>query len=305
MDEWRVGGLPVHALLDLFLDYVMLERGLSDCTLEAYRLDLGRFLSALSTRGITSINAVTREHVTDFLVAERARGLSVASVARDLVVIKVFFAFLYREQLLPLNVTDVMDSPRLWQALPTVLSEREVGSLLEAPNLNSSYGLRDRAMLELFYACGLRVSELCALTLDAVQLDESYLRALGKGGKVRIVPIGEAALRYLSRYLEEVREGLLKGAASRYLFVTRRGGPFSRKSVWSMVKRYSDRAGITKNVSPHTLRHSFASHLLANGAPLRVIQELLGHADIATTQLYTHVDQNRLHQVHRQFHPRA
>lgn len=295
----------MHALLDLFLDYVMLERGLSDRTLEAYRLDLGRFLGALTTRGVASINAVTREHVTDFLVAERERGLSVASVARELVVIKVFFAFLFREELVPHNVTEVMDSPRLWKTLPTVLSEREVALLLEAPDLDSRYGLRDRAMIELFYACGLRVSELCSLTLDAIHLDESYLRALGKGGKVRIVPIGEAARHYLVRYLDEVRGALLKGEASRFLFVTRQGGPFSRKSVWSMVKRYSARAGITKRVSPHTLRHSFASHLLAHGAPLRVIQELLGHADIATTQVYTHVDQARLHQVHQQFHPRG
>ena len=295
----------MDASLELFLDYIMLERGLSEGTLDAYRRDLTRFLTALTSRGISSIHAVEREHVTDFLVAERERGLGAASVARELVVIKVFFTFLYREGHLPVNLTEVMDSPRLWKSLPTVLSEREVTALLDAPDLASRYGLRDRAMIELLYACGLRVSELCDLTLDAVQFDESYLRALGKGGKVRIVPIGEAALRYLLRYIEEARGSLLKGAASRYLFVTRQGGPFSRKSVWSMIKRYSGRAMITKNVSPHTLRHSFASHLLAHGAPLRVIQELLGHADIATTQVYTHVDQNRLQQVHRQFHPRA
>ncbi len=295
----------MNTLIEMFLDYITLERGLSDRTREAYGADLEHMAAFLAGSGITSPNAVTREKVVDYLLAERERGLSVNSISRRLVAIKVFFAYLQREGLLAGNVTSVMDSPRLWKVLPGLLSEREVDRLLAAPQGDSLLARRDRAVLELFYATGMRVSELCELNLDDVHFDESYIRCFGKGGKMRVVPFGAAARARLETYLLNARPRLEKAGPSRAVFLTVRGRPFSRKRLWQLVKTYARRACIDKPVSPHTLRHSFASHLLANGAPLRVIQEMLGHADIATTQVYTHVDPQRLKAVHHQFHPRA
>lgn len=295
----------VSALVDMFLDHVILERGLSPETLNAYRFDLEHFEHWITQHGVQSLNACSRDDILDYLMAERERGLSVNSISRRLVAIKVFFRFLKQEGLLHENITEVMDSPRLWKLLPTVLSLREVERLLAAPSAETRYGNRDRAIIELMYACGLRVSELCRLTLDDLHPDEGYLRCLGKGSKVRVIPVGTSAQAALNRYLTDVRPGLAGVAYPRELFLTRRGTGFSRKTIWRMIMTYAHRADITKTVSPHTLRHSFASHLLANGAPLRVIQEMLGHADIATTQIYTHVDQDRLRAIHHQFHPRA
>jgi len=289
----------------MFLDYVILERGLSERTREAYAADLLSFDTFLAKQDITSANDVSRDAIVDYLMAERDRGLSVNSISRRLVAIKVYFAFLQREGLLARNVTEVMESPRLWKVLPGMLSQREVDRLLAAPQGDSKYALRDRAMLELLYATGMRVSELCSLKQDDVHFDEGYVRCTGKGNKVRIVPFGDASRGTLQTYLAEAKPALEIRGPSRYVFLTYRGKPFSRKGLWLIVKGYARKASIDKTVSPHTLRHSFASHLLANGAPLRVIQEMLGHADIATTQIYTHIDQRRLKSVHHQFHPRA
>jgi integrase/recombinase XerD len=198
-----------------------------------------------------------------------------------------------------------MDSPRLWKVLPGLLTTREIERLLSAPDGDAPVAVRDRAMLELFYATGMRVSELCGLKLDDMHIEEGYLRCLGKGSKTRVVPFGAASRSAMEHYLLTVRPRLEKKGPSRYVFLTVRGQAFSRQRLWQIVRTYTRRACIDKPVSPHTLRHSFASHLLANGAPLRVIQEMLGHADIATTQVYTHVDQQRLKAVHHQFHPRG
>ncbi len=295
----------MNALVKMFLDHVSLERGLSPATREAYGRDLDSFDAWLTPRGVATFNAVTREHILEYLLAERDRGLSVNSVSRRLVAIKVFFHFLRQEGMLDADVTEVMDSPRLWKVLPGVLTPREVERLLAAPVGDDRYRMRDRAILELMYACGLRVSELCALTLDDLHMDEQYLRCVGKGRKVRVVPFGAAAIDRIEQYLREARPDFVNDRSPRHVFLTYRGQAFSRKGVWLLIKAYARGAGIQKSVSPHTLRHSFASHLLANGAPLRIIQEMLGHADIATTQVYTHVDQNRLKSVHQQFHPRA
>jgi len=295
----------MNALIEMFLDYVILERGLSERTREAYAADLAGFAAFAAGLGVTSPNAVSRDHIVDYLMAERDRGLSVNSVSRRLVAIKVFFAYLQREGLLATNVTDVMDSPRLWKVLPGLLTPREVERLLAAPDGEAPVAVRDRAVLELFYATGMRVSELCGLKLDDVHVDDGYLRCLGKGSKTRVVPFGSASREALERYLLTVRPRLEKKGPSRFVFLTVRGEAFSRQRLWQIVRAYTRRAGIDKPVSPHTLRHSFASHLLANGAPLRVIQEMLGHADIATTQVYTHVDPQRLKAVHHQFHPRG
>lgn len=295
----------MQALIDQFLDYVALERGLSENTREAYANDLRRFAAYLQSRRVTSLNQATRKHVLDFLMNEKEERLSTNTISRRLVSIKVFFRYLQQEGLLNQNVTDIMDSPRLWKILPDVLSVQDIDRLLGAPDEKKVLGLRDRAMLELMYATGLRVSELVNLTLSDLHFDDGYLRCVGKGSKERVVPFGQSARAWLVRYLEQGRAALLRGRETGAVFVTRRGVPFSRKSIWKMIRRHARDAGITKRVTPHTLRHSFASHLLANGAQLRVIQEMLGHADISTTQIYTHVDPSRLRSIHSQFHPRA
>jgi integrase/recombinase XerD len=289
----------------MFLDYVILERGLSDRTREAYAADLLSLDAYMVRQGIGGINAVTRDDIVEYLVDERERGLSVNSISRRLVAIKVYFAFLQREGLLAHNVTEVMESPRLWKVLPGMLSRQEVEALLAAPEGENLYALRDRAILELMYSTGMRVSEVCDLKLDDVHFDEMYVRCIGKGSKVRVIPFGDAARDKLETYLMKARPKLEKAGISKFMFLTYRGNKFSRKGIWRMVKNYAARVGIDKAVSPHTLRHSFASHLLANGAPLRVIQEMLGHADIVTTQVYTHIDQQRLKSIHHRFHPRA
>jgi len=295
----------MRALLEQFLDYVSLERGLSKNTRAAYADDIGRFLDYLAEKGVKSLNDVTRKQILDHLMKEKARGLAANSLSRHLVSLKVFFRWLTGEGLLASNVADTMESPKVWKMLPSVLTPKEIDRLLAAPDVTKPLGLRNRAILELFYASGLRVSELTGLKISDLHFDEGFLRCIGKGRKERVVPVAKSAASWVNRYLAEVRPGLEAGTAGATLFLSRRGGALSRKTVWDMIKKRARDAGITKTISPHTLRHSFASHLLAGGAPLRVIQEMLGHADIVTTQIYTHVDPDRLKGVHRQFHPRA
>ncbi|MFZ4397369.1 MAG: site-specific tyrosine recombinase XerD [Kiritimatiellia bacterium] len=295
----------MNALVDQFLDHVSLECGLSPNTRAAYASDLGSYRQFLEARDIRSFNDVTRKHVLDFLTSEKDRGLSISSISRRLVALKVFHRYLLRESLLTKDVTEVMDSPSIGRILPTVLTYKEVERLLAAPAGDGNYALRDRAILEMMYATGMRVSECANLKLDDIHFDSGYIRCYGKGSKVRIVPFGETARERLEKYISKARPALAREAAGRNVFLTRRGSAFGRKGLWKLVKDFSRRAGITRSVSPHTLRHSFASHLLANGAPLRVIQEMLGHADISTTQIYTHVDGKMLKSVHARYHPRA
>ncbi len=295
----------MNALLDVFHDYIALECGLAPNTQAAYRADLTTFLAFIQGAGVDSINAVTREMILDYLHHQRDRGLSVHSVSRHLVSIRVFFRFLQQENYLAHNVVAVMDSPRLWKLLPGTLSVAEVDRLLAAPVGDSRYAIRDRLLLQLLYATGMRVSEAVALTLEDLHMDSDYLRCLGKGNKVRVILFGAPTRRLLHEYLASVRPQFVGDLSQRHVFLTRRGQGFSRKSVWRLVRYYARAAGIQKPVSPHTLRHSFASNLLANGASLRIIQEMLGHADIATTQIYTHVDASRLKGVHHKFHPRG
>lgn len=292
-------------LIDQFVDYITLERGLSPNTRSAYNSDLTKLIQFLERRKITTLNAVTRNDILDFLLFEKDHGLGVNSISRLFVAVKVFFRFLQQEGLLTGNITEVMDSPKLWKALPATLSVREVERLLAAPEGDKPRAARDRALIEIFYATGLRVSELCSLTLDNIYFDEGYLRCTGKGEKERIVPFSEKAASALKKYIDNARGSFTADPQNRHVFLSRRGQKISRKMVWKLIRQYARKAGIQKKISPHTLRHSFASHLLANNAPLRVIQEMLGHADIATTQIYTHVDQSRLKSIHEQFHPRA
>ncbi len=295
----------MRVFLDQFLDHLSAERNLSANTLAAYRSDLELFLDALRRAGLTSLNDVRRKHLIAFLLDEREKGRQASTLGRRMAAVKTFFRFLQREGLLASNPADAMDSPKLWRMLPAALSVKEIERLLAQPDLKSRHGLRDRALLETMYAAGLRVSEAAALKTDDVRFDEGCLRCFGKGRKERIVPIGETARAYLRRYLEEARPAALRGGETRALFISAKGGALDRRSIWRLVRGYARRAGLSKRVHPHTLRHTFATHLLANDAPLRVIQEMLGHADIGTTQIYTHVDSNRLLAIHQRFHPRA
>lgn len=292
-------------LVDQFADYIALERGLSANTRSAYQSDLTKFIQYLERKKIVSLNAVRREDILEFLLFEKSHGLGINSLSRVFVAIKVFFRFLQREGLLTNNITETMDSPKIWKSLPATLSVKEVERLLAAPDSANPAAIRDHALLELLYATGLRVSELCGLTLDNLYFDAGYLRCTGKGQKERVVPFSEKAAEALKTYIESARPFFTKDPSNRAVFLSRRGRNISRKTVWKLIKRYAGKSGILKKISPHTLRHSFASHLLANNAPLRVIQEMLGHSDIATTQIYTHVDQSRLKAIHQKYHPRA
>lgn len=295
-------------LLDRFLQAGVFEAGLSEKTLCAYGADLRRYLAALEEGGITAPEELMREDVLDYLAGLRAEGMSPRSLARHLSSIRQFHKFLLGEGHTNVDVTAVFDSPRLTRYLPHHLSAAEVERLLAAPlrplpdGTTAPDALRDAAVLAVFYACGLRISELAGLQLRDVSLAEGGLRVRGKGAKVREVPLGRRAVACLEAYLP-VRETVPPRDAT--LFIGRTGRRLSRTTVWQIVKRHARGAGIRQNVTPHMLRHSFATHLLDHGADLRAVQEMLGHADIGTTQIYTHVSIERLTQAHKQFHPRA
>jgi integrase/recombinase XerD len=291
----------VNHLVDAFLDHLTVERGLAANTRLSYGDDLAQFVSFLNRRRIDQINSVQRQHITEYLMEQRKRGLTARSVSRHLAAIRMFCRFLYRERMLASDITQTIDSPKLWRTLPHILDYGEVERLLAAPAARTKLGLRDKAMLELMYASGLRVSEIARITLSEVNLEAGFLRVVGKGNKERIVPVGKQAVDWLRRYLGEARNGQTRAE----VFLSLRGTALSRKTIWHLIKKYAHAAGVAKNITPHTLRHSFATHLLENGGDLRVIQEMLGHADIATTQIYTHVDQRRLKDTHYRFHPRS
>ena len=294
--------------LDEFIEYILLERGLSENTGAAYRTDLEELAQYLTERRIPSWEHVTHAIFLDYRDELGVAGCQTTTLARKLVSTKVFFRYLADEGRLSRNITEVLDSPKLWNMLPDFLQEHEVDALLEAFPASvqeTPLDLRNRAILELLYASGLRVSELAKLPVSGIDFDTETVRVQGKGEKMRIVPVGKIALRILKRYLNEVRPLLLKNPNTKTLFISNRGKVLNRERVWAIVKEAAMRAGITKNIFPHTLRHSFASHLLAHGADLRLIQEMLGHSDISTTAIYTHVDSQRFVSLHRQFHPRG
>jgi integrase/recombinase XerD len=290
-----------------FTGYLALEKGLSLNSVEAYRRDLTDFIAWLDGQGGMSAAAVSRHDILDYLGALRERGMESATLARRLVSIKLFFRYLFSEKLIDHDVTAVMDSPRLWQLLPDFLSADEVNSLLKAYSASGRDILtfRNRTILETIYACGLRVTETADLKVDSIKYDDQTVRVIGKGRKERIVPVGKTALKLLHRYQQEIRPQQVTDPNESILFLSKSGRRLDRERIWAVIKEAARIAGIKKNIFPHTLRHSFASHLLENGADLRVIQEMLGHASISTTQIYTHVEQKRLLKVHRQFHPRG
>ncbi len=288
-----------------FADYLAFDRGLADRTVEAYQRDLGRFLDFLEEQGCARPEDVRPEDLREYVYELSARDLAPTSIRRAQSSLRTYFSFLLADGVLEEDPTERMDSPRIGRSLPDTLSAEEVERLLEAPDPTRPLYWRDRAILEVLYGSGLRVSELTGLGLADVDAEHRVLRVLGKGSKERLVPTGGAALRALARYLSEVRPGLDRGKGEGRIFLNARGTPLSRVSVWTLVKESAEGAGITKDVSPHTLRHSFATHLLEGGADLAAVQELLGHADISTTQIYTHVDREYLREVHRSFHPRG
>lgn len=288
-----------------FADYLAFDRGLADRTVDAYQRDLDRFLEFLAELGHGGPRDVRPEDLREYVYELSGRGLAPSSIRRAQSSLRTYFGFLLADGVLEEDPTDRMDSPRIGRSLPDTLSRPEVERLLEAPDPERPLYWRDRAILEVLYGSGLRVSELTGLRLVDLDADQRMVRVLGKGSKERLVPVGGPALRALERYLGGVRSGLERGKGEGRIFLNARGTPLSRISVWTLVKESAQRAGITKEVSPHTLRHSFATHLLEGGADLAAVQELLGHADISTTQIYTHVDREYLREVHRSFHPRG
>jgi len=291
-----------------FLDSLLIERGLSRETATAYGHDLNALAEFLTPAEQSALGDVERKRLTDFLVDGRKQGLRPATLARRLVSLKMFFRFLSEEGVIEQNQAAVLDSPTLWRHLPGILSPQQVDQLLKAPDKKTPKGRRDGALLDLMYACGLRVSELCTLRVDQLHFEEGYIRVRGKGRKERLVPVATATARRVQAYIDHDRPVLVNDpeTAGSVLFLSIRGRPLSRQRIWQLIRELGTSVNLPQDLlHPHSLRHSFASHMLSSGAPLRTIQEMLGHADIGTTQIYTHVDQRRLHQVHKHFHPRA
>jgi len=290
-------------LLKIYCDYLAVEKGLSANSLSSYALDIRKLFDFLD-RGKKSLLKLKEPDLVEFIHLQAQSGLSPRSLARLVSSLKSFFRFLLLENHIKKNPAEGLTSPSLWLTLPKVLSLEEVESLLEKPDLKKPQGIRDRAVLEVLYGCGLRVSELVSLELKDVRLAQGFLICRGKGNKERIVPVGRAAARWLKTYLKEVRPQWDR-RGSTAIFLTRRGQPFTRQGIWKILKAYGQQAGLRDKIHPHVLRHSFATHLLERGADLRSVQMLLGHSQITTTQIYTHVSRDRLKQIYDRFHPRA
>ncbi len=291
-------------LVENFLNYLTVERGLSNNTVVSYREDLNSYLSFMQKCKIDALAKITKENITDFMLQERQKGIAANSIARRLAAIRMFHRFLTRERILKNDPSALIDSPKLWKKVPDTLTLNEVESLIAAVNVRNTQGIRDKAVFELLYATGMRVSEAVNLKKDNVNLDIGFLRCVGKGNKERIIPLGKKAIEAVKKYTQDSRNKLLHGKESEFLFVSRLGQKISRQSLWKLIKKYAKLAHIKKPIKPHILRHSFATHLLEHGADLRSVQEMLGHSDISTTQIYTHINKDRLKSVHKQFHPR-
>jgi integrase/recombinase XerD len=295
--------VPYH--LDRFLDHIGLERGLSPRTLDAYARDVGRMVAWLEDRGVGGPARASAGDLREFTYSLKDRGLAATSIRRNISAIRTYYGFLLGEGLVEADPTERVDLPKTWRRLPDALGRSDIDRLLEAPDVADRLYWRDRALLEFAYAAGVRVGELITLRIRDVDLDDGLASVFGKGSRERIVPVGGVAIRTLTVYLRETRPALDRGRGEGVVFLNARGRPLSRMGVWKILRKHVDRAGITKRVTPHTLRHSFATHLLEGGADLAAVQEMLGHADISTTQIYTHVDREYLRDVHRRHHPRA
>ena len=301
MDETAL--LRFH--LDRFDDFLTLEQGASGRTIEAYRRDVARLVDFARTRAASLPSDITSKLLREFVFHLKDVGLSPSSIRRNISAVRTYFRFLLADGAVTRDPSERLETPKRWRTLPEVLTVEEVSRLLAAPTLDDPLAFRDRAMLELAYGAGLRVSEWITIGVRDVMLEDKLVRVFGKGSKERLVPIGRSAIGAIATYTRELRPRLEKGSGKGVLFLNARGEPLSRMGAWKILRRYVERARIEKRVSPHTLRHSFATHLLEGGADLRAVQEMLGHADISTTQIYTHVDREYLRQVHKQYHPRA
>ncbi len=288
-----------------YLHFLQLEKNASPNTIDSYKKDIERYIRFLEQEGVGGVNAITRAQLKKYIAILYDLGLSPRTIGRNLSSIKMFHKFLVGEGLAQSTPTEHIDPPKRSRRLPEVLTQDEVATLLEQPDTVDPLGIRDRAILETMYATGMRVSELIGIHQSHVYENDGTVRVFGKGSKERIVPIGDAALRWLGKY-HQVRSRLVKNGSGRdVLFLNARGRPMSRMAIWNIVRRYVAKSGIKKKVHPHTLRHSFATHLLEGGADLRAVQEMLGHSDISTTQIYTHIDREYLKEVHKTFHPRG
>ncbi len=288
--------------IDLFLDSLWVEAGLSDNTLAAYGSDLKIFSKWLNKKTVVEVE---ESDIALFLANRYKQGIGSRSSARILSSLRRFYGYLHRENTIEKDPTALIEAPHIGRFLPESLSEMDVESLLEAPETIDVLGCRDKVMLELLYATGLRVSELIGLKFEQVNFRQGFVKVVGKGNKERLVPVGEQAMEWLEQYMAGARGEILANKQCDYLFVTKRGSEMTRQAFWYIIKRYAKKAGIKKSLSPHTLRHAFATHLLNHGADLRVVQLLLGHSDLSTTQIYTHIAQERLKSMHEQFHPRG
>ncbi len=291
-------------LIAEFINYLSVERGLSKNTIAAYSSDLERFWTYLESKGIADIDRIKRQDIMNYLLSRKDKNISGNSISRSLVAIKMFYRFLIQERLAREDVAGILESPKLIRPIPSVLLLSEVDKILAGPDLRDPVGIRDKAVIELMYATGMRVSEVVDLPVEGLNLDMGFVKCRGKGDKERIVPVGNKAKEAVSRYIDKVRPAVAGKRQDKHLFLSRLGKKVSRQTFWKMIKKYTKMARIKKEITPHTLRHSFATHLLERGADLRVVQEMLGHADISTTQLYTHINKERLKSIHRQFHPR-
>ena len=298
-------GLSVNDLIDEYLNYLAVEKGASRLTIEAYSHDLNRFVNLVQNRGKQEAADITPDEIISYLEQVKKDGLNVRSVNRGLAAVRGFFKFLLREKKINANPVANIGLAKVWARLPDTLSKEEMNLLLAQPGAKNPAAMRDAAMMELMYATGIRVSEIITLTMNSINWQVGYLIVMGKGGKERIVPIGRSAYNCLSEYVNHVRPKFMKDHRSNILFLNRSGEGLTRQGFWKIVRRYALRTGLNKNVHPHTFRHSFASHLLEGGADLRSVQIMLGHADIATTEIYTHITRERLKSIHKRYHPRG
>ncbi len=300
----KIYELPLGKIVGQFLDYLTIEAGLAENTVLAYGRDLKGFLKFCKSRKINDLKQISAKDVQGYMISLAKTSMAESSIKRALAAIRMLLRYGRLIGILTDDFSPILEGPKLWQRLPITANKEKVLALLKAPDPKEEYYFRDRVILELLYATGLRASELAGLKISYLNLDIGYLRCIGKGSKERVVPISKAAIAAVDEYLRQLRPHLSKPFSRDFLLLSRTGRPLSRIEIWRLVKKYAARAGMPKNLTAHTLRHCFASHLLAGGADLRSVQEMLGHVDISTTQIYTHVDQERLRKIHKQFHPR-
>ncbi|HOC09041.1 MAG: site-specific tyrosine recombinase XerD [Clostridiales bacterium] len=295
----------MNLLLDKFTDYIGSVRKLSDNTVESYCRDIKQYIEYIESKNIHSFKNTNKTTVITYLLYLQKNGRATSTISRSLASIRAFYQYLTSERILDRDPTVDLESPKVEKKLPTILSGKEVELLLDQPDLNTAKGTRDKSMLELLYATGIRVSELVALDLDDINLELGYLKCCKNNDKERIIPVGTIALEILGRYIRDVRPGLLRGKPETALYVNYKGERLTRQGFWKIIKGYKNKAKINKDITPHTLRHSFAAHLIENGADLKSVQEMLGHSDISTTQVYAQITKNRIKEVYNKAHPRA